>query len=193
MSLLETPSVPDIPGLRYLPDYLTAAEEGALVAAIEQAGWENGGMRRLVRQFGYRYSFSRRSMAPGDFREALPNWGASIARRLHQGNLLPAVPNQMLANRYLPGEGISFHVDAAEFNEIAALSLLSACVMEFRHGKTGEKQKIWLEPRSLLILEGAARWDWQHGIPYRKRDRHAGREQLREPRISLTFRIFPTE
>jgi alkylated DNA repair dioxygenase AlkB len=190
LSLLEMPTVPNIPGLLYLPDYITAEEEARLVAEIEAAGWHNVGMRRLVRQFGYHYSFSRRSMAPGDFREALPAWAAAIAQRLHHEQLLPAVPNQLLANRYLPGEGISSHVDAPEFNEIAALSLLSACVMEFQHLKTGEKQKIWLDPRSLLVLTAAARWDWQHAIPYRKRDRHAGREQIREPRISLTFRVF---
>ncbi len=189
LSLLEMPTVPNIPGLQYFPDYITPEEEANLAAEIEAAGWQDVGMQRRVRQFGYRYSFSRRSMAPGDFREALPAWADAISQRLYRENLLPAKPNQLLANRYLPGERISFHVDAPEFNEIADLSLLSACVMEFRNVKTGEKQKIWLERRSLLLLTGESRWNWQHAIPYRKRDRYAGREQDRETRISLTFRI----
>jgi len=189
LSLLEMPTVPNIPGLLYFPDYITPQEEAELVTEIEAAGWQNVRMQRRVRQFGYRYSFSRRSMAPGDFREALPAWADAIAQRLRHENLLPAIPNQLLANRYLPGEGISFHVDAPEFNEIADLSLLSACIMEFRNMKTGEKQKIWLERRSLLLLTGESRWNWQHAIPYRKCDHYAGREQMRETRISLTFRV----
>ncbi|WP_421659071.1 alpha-ketoglutarate-dependent dioxygenase AlkB [Leptothermofonsia sp. ETS-13] len=191
LSLLETTlEVPDIPGLRYLPNYITEAEEAALVAGVEQAGWQNAGMQRLVRQFGIRYSFFRRSVAPEDSHEPLPEWGQAIALRLYQENLMPAIPNQLLANRYLPGEGISFHVDASEFAEIADLSLLSACVMEFRHIKTQEKRKIWLEPRSLLILSDEARWEWAHSIPYRQRDRFNGREQIRRLRISLTYRIL---
>jgi alkylated DNA repair dioxygenase AlkB len=147
-------------------------------------------MRRRVRQFGYRYSFSRRSVAPGDYKEPLPEWATAIALRLYQDKLMPEVPNHMLANRYLPGEGISFHVDSPQFTTIVDLSLLSACVMEFRHVKTREKQKIWLEPRSLLILDDEARWEWEHSIPYRQRDRFAGKEHIRELRISLTFRIL---
>lgn len=177
-----------IPGLRYIPDYITVAEEAMLVAEIEQAGWCQVGMQRLVRQFGIPYSFSRRSVLLEAVQEPLPELAQAIALRLYQEKLLRGVPVQVLANRYLPGEGISFHVDAPEFAEIADLSLLSACVMEFRHLKSGEKQKLWLDPRSLLILTGEARWDWAHGIPYRKRDRHAGRIQVRERRISLTFR-----
>ncbi|MCL6434544.1 MAG: alpha-ketoglutarate-dependent dioxygenase AlkB [Leptolyngbyaceae cyanobacterium HOT.MB2.61] len=193
LSLFETiPEVPNIPGLRYLPNYITAAEEAALVAGVEQAGWQNVGMQRLVCQFGVRYSFSRRSVAPKDSHEPLPDWGQAIALRLYQENLMPAIPDQLLANRYLPGEGISFHVDAPEFAEIADLSLLSACVMEFRHVKTQEKQKIWLEPRSLLLLSDEARWEWAHSIPYRQRDRFHGREQVRKLRISLTYRILQT-
>jgi alkylated DNA repair dioxygenase AlkB len=193
LSLLESPlPVPEIPGLRYLPSFVTPSEESALAAAVEQAGWENVGMRRLVRQFGYRYSFSRRSPAPDDFREPLPEWAAAISQRMVQADLLPGLPNQMLANRYLPGEGISFHVDAPGFSAVASLSLLSACVMEFRHVTTREKRQIWLEPGSLLVLTDEARWQWEHGIPARKRDRFAGWEGFREMRVSLTFRIMET-
>lgn len=191
LSLFEdAPAALTLPGLQYIPDYITAAEEAMLVAEIEQAGWCHVGMQRLVRQFGIPYSFSRRAVVPGEVAEPLPEVIQAIALRLHTENWLPTVPVQILANRYLPGEGISFHVDAAEFAGIADLSLLSACVMEFRHLKTGEKQKCWLDPRSLLILTGEARWKWAHSIPYRKRDRHAGRTQIRQPRISLTFRTL---
>lgn len=189
LSFLENAlEVPQIPGLKYLPDFISAAEEAALVAEIDRSGWCNVGMRRLVRQFGICYSFSRRSVVSTDIQEPIPEQGTAIARRLVQAKLMPSLPNQMLANRYLPGEGISFHVDAPEFAEIADLSLLSDCVMEFRHTKTLEKQKIWLDRRSLLLLTDEARWQWEHSIPYRQRDRFAGREQMRQLRISLTYR-----
>lgn len=72
---------------------------------------------------------------------------------------------------------------------IASLSLGSACVMDFTN-VTGEKQSHLLEPRSLLILSGDARYHWQHAIPARKSDKWNGQSIPRARRISLTFRTI---
>lgn len=101
-----------------------------------------------------------------------------------------ALPDQVIINEYLPGQGITRHIDCVPcFGEsVASLSLGSQCVMEFTHAKTGEKQQQQLDPRSIVVLAGEARYDWQHSIPQRKSDMWDGEKRMRGRRISLTFR-----
>jgi alkylated DNA repair dioxygenase AlkB len=98
--------------------------------------------------------------------------------------------DQMLVNEYAPGQGISPHRDYAPFGRtVVSLSLLSPCVMDFRHVATGRKECLLLEPRSLLVLSDEARFDWEHGIAPRKRDVWRGVPVARARRLSLTFRF----
>ena len=60
--------------------------------------------------------------------------------------------------------------------------------MDFTHSSTGEKIVQRLEPRSLLIFSGEARYQWKHGIAARKSDKYDGQIIQRGRRISLTFR-----
>src|SRR5947199_140360 len=59
--------VPPIPGLRYLPEYLSEAEEPALVAAIDRLPW-NTEWRRRRQPYGAGYG-TRGRAAP------IPEWG----------------------------------------------------------------------------------------------------------------------
>jgi alkylated DNA repair dioxygenase AlkB len=64
--------------------------------------------------------------------------------------------DQLIVNRYLPGEGILPHVDLARFEDgIAIVSLGSAAVMEF----TLETlcQRVLLSPGDVLMLTAEAR------------------------------------
>jgi alkylated DNA repair dioxygenase AlkB len=57
-----------------------------------------------------------------------------------------------------------------------------------------ERSLVWLQPRSLLLLQGDARYRWSHAIAPRKLDRVDGTLVRRtETRVSLTFRkvLFP--
>ena len=88
-------------------------------------------------------------------------------------------------NDYLPGQGIARHRDYAPYGRaVASLSLLSPCVMDFREVATGGKERFLLEPRSLLVLSDAARYDWEHGIAPRKRDVWHGVRVPRGRRLS---------
>ena len=76
----------------------------------------------------------------------------------------------MLVNEYLPGQGIALHRDYEPFGRtVVSLSLLSPCVMDFRHRPTGRRERLLLEPRSLLVLSDEARYDWEHGIAAARR------------------------
>jgi alkylated DNA repair dioxygenase AlkB len=97
--------------------------------------------------------------------------------------------DHMLVNEYLPGQGIALHRDYEPFGRtIASLSLLSPVVMDFRHIVSGRKEHLLLEPRSLLVLSDAARYEWEHGIAPRKTDIWHDIRIERRRRISVTFR-----
>ncbi|MGC6471619.1 MAG: alpha-ketoglutarate-dependent dioxygenase AlkB [Parvibaculales bacterium] len=68
--------------------------------------------------------------------------------------------------------------------------------MDFYKGdffKGDEHHQLLLEPLSLLVLSGAARAEWQHGIAKRKSDILKGERIIRRRRVSLTFRsLLPT-
>lgn len=174
--------VPAIPGLRYLPDYLTWSDETALVAAIDRCPWDTEWKRR--RQ-PYGAGYGRASAAP-----PIPDWGRRLADRLYADGITPRPFDQLLVNEYLPGQGIAPHRDYASFGRtVVSLSLLSACVMDFRDPATGRRERLLLEPRSLLVLGDEARHDWQHGIAARKTDVWHGVGIERRRRLSVTLRF----
>ena len=49
-------------------------------------------------------------------------------------------------------------------------------------------ETLLLECGSLLVLAGASRYNWKHGIPARKSDKLGGQSLWRSRRVSLTFR-----
>jgi alkylated DNA repair dioxygenase AlkB len=96
----------------------------------------------------------------------------------------------VIANEYVPGQGIGAHIDCVPcFDDtIASLSLLSQCEMVFREQHGSEAIAVLLRPRSVVSLAGAGRYDWTHEIPARKSDFVNGLKVDRGRRISLTFR-----
>lgn len=96
--------------------------------------------------------------------------------------------NQLTVNVYGPGEGIGSHVDtvSAFADGLMSISLNSGIVMEFR--SNGVRKQVYLPQRSLLVMSGPARYDWEHMIVTRQTDTHEGRVIPRETRISLTLR-----
>jgi len=182
-------SIPEIDGLTYIPDFIDYTIESALIKTIDAQPWITE-LKRRVQHYGWRYDYKARSVTSDLRIGALPDWLQSYAARLKQAGLFSETPNQVIINEYEPGQGISAHIDCVPcFSEtIASLSLGSPCMMDFTHSATGDKSSLLLEPRSLLVLTGDARYVWQHAITGRKTDRHNGQIIQRTRRISLTFR-----
>jgi alkylated DNA repair dioxygenase AlkB len=178
------PTSPAIPGLTYLCEYITEREEADLTKAIDAEPWDESWDRRR-QPYGVSYGRSK-----GE-RRLIPAWGQSLADRLHADGIGDRPFDQMLINEYVPGQGISFHRDYDPFDRtVVSLSLLSPCVMDFRHVETRERHSMLLEPRSLLVLTDEARYDWEHGIARRKTDRWQGDLLPRRRRLSVTFRML---
>jgi alkylated DNA repair dioxygenase AlkB len=158
-------------------------EESALVP------WRND-LRRRVKHYGYKYDYKTREISQDDKLADLPAWAQRIGKRLTMNGYFSSPPDQMIINEYLPGQGISAHVDRDTCfgDSVASISLGSDIVMDFSSLDSQETGQILLPSRSAIILAGAARFRYTHGIAARKRDILAGISLTRARRVSLTFR-----
>lgn len=178
-----------IQGLTYIPDFISAEEQDFLLAQIDQQPWLTD-LKRRVQHYGYKYDYKARAVSSDAYLGPLPDWVLSVSKKLHNADIFPSAPDQVIVNEYLPGQGISAHIDCVPCfaDTIASLSLGSPCIMEFSNPKTGAKKSIVLKERSLIVLSGPARYEWQHAIPARKSGIINGIKTERTHRVSLTFR-----
>lgn len=180
-----------VPGLTLVPEWISAEHEREIVAAVDAHAWDDS-LRRRVQHHGYRYAYRGRKVDAAEPLGPLPGWAGELAARLHGEAVFTCPPDQVIVNEYVPGQGISAHIDCVPcFGPvIASLSLLSGVAMELSRPEPGLRAVLWLPPRSLLIFEGDARWRWRHAIPARKSDPDHG---PRGRRLSLTFRTVVRE
>lgn len=185
----EPDTILPIDELQVVPEFIIPHEETVLTEMTDQQPWLSD-LKRRVQHYGWKYDYTARRVDETMRLGPLPEWLTGLCRRLQQAGHFPKLPDQVIINEYLPGQGIAPHIDCVQcFEEtIASLSLGSPCVMEFTHSTTDEKITRLLEPRSLIVLSGDARYQWKHGIPARKRDKIYGQNLLRERRLSFTFR-----
>ena len=170
-------------GLAYEADFLTEAEEGRVLALIEEIDFREVTMRgqtarRTVRHYGYDYGYESWRLVPAD---PLPGGLVWVRDRCAGfAGLEPDELAQTLVSRYPPGAGIGWHRDAPMFGPaVVGISLGSACRMRFQR-RAGGVRRVYdldLEPRSAYVLSGPARSAWQHSIPPTK-----------SLRYSITFR-----
>ena len=178
----ERPVLPE--GFRYQPDFLSPDEEQDLAAHLQTLPFEGFqfhgfvGNRRVV-SFGWRYDFSDRRLRKADdmppFLLPLRSRAAAFA------GLEPGAFQHALVTEYAPGAGIGWHRDKAVFDEVARVSLVSPCRFRFRRkrGKKWERAEQRADARSIYLLTGPFRTQWEHSIPPMDRLRY-----------SITFRNF---
>jgi len=166
------------PGFRYAPEFLTAADEGELLAYIERTDWSEVRMhgvmaKRRVAHFGLKYAYESRQTLEGP---PIPEYLLGVRGRLaiwaetRAEDLVEAIVTE-----YAPGAGIGWHRDAPMFDIVVAVSLAGAVRMRFRRVQdpSGPKIDTVLEARSAYLLSGSVRWQWQHHIPPAKELRYS--------------------
>lgn len=188
---IENAPIPDISGLYYLPDFITGEEEAHLISVIDSSQWIHD-LKRRVQHYGYRYDYKSRQATKDTYIGSLPDWILPIAQKLTDNKIFSTLPEQVIVNEYLPGQGISAHIDCVPCfgNVIASLSLGSPCIMKFESIRLKENRDLFLEQRSLAVFQDEARHQWTHAIPGRKSDTVNGTKISRTRRISLTFRTM---
>ena len=178
-----------IEGLKYVPEFITEAEERYLLQSINSESWLTD-IKRRVQHYGYRYDYKARSIDYSMYLGEVPLWSKIIAERLVEMNYLDYLPDQIIVNEYVPGQGIANHVDCEPCfaDTIITISLNSNCIMDFISLETKQKVEVLLQPRSLVVIKGVSRYKWTHGIPSRKTDIFNNSKINRDLRVSLTFR-----
>lgn len=178
----------EVNGLTYVRNFISQDEHDFLLQKIDREPWLTD-LKRRVQHYGYKYDYAKHEINGSMYISPLPEWSLGMAQRLHE-SYSETLPDQVIVNEYEPGQGIANHTDCKTCftDTIISLSLGSLCVMDFINNNRGLKKSILLEPRSLIILTGEARYEWTHGIAKRKSDKLQGQVFKRMRRISLTFR-----
>ncbi len=176
-------------GLVYRRDFITPAEERALREAIEPLPFrearfqEYSAKRRVVRfhppDTGDEYAdndedkFSSRPLPPVliDLRRTVGDWLA----------IDPEIFVHALVTEYRPGTPIGWHRDKPVYGIVVGISLAGWGRMRFRpldrDAPRDSMGLLELEPRSVYVMQGPIRWEWQHSMLPAK-----------ELRYSITFR-----
>lgn len=177
------PAGTDAPeGFAYRADLISAQEEAELaarIAALPLKPFEFRGYlaNRRVIYFGWRYDFTKGQVSEA---EPMPDWLMPVRDRAAAfAGLAPSDLQHVLINEYQPGAGIGWHRDRPQFEDVVGVSLLSPANFRFRRkqGTRWERKAVTAQPRSVYLLRGPARTEWEHSIP-----------PLDALRYSITFR-----
>lgn len=168
-------------GFSYTPDFLTEDEEMGLykeMAKMELHNFTFQGFKanRRVASFGYDYSFENASLSKGkDIPRTFDFLIKKVSKRL---SIIPGEFAELLVTEYPAGSVINWHRDAPPFDIIAGISLMADCTFRLRpHDKTKQNRasviSFPVKRRSLYIMQGSARSDWQHSITPVKQTRYS--------------------
>ena len=178
---------PAVDGLVIVKGFLNPLEQLELISHADMGSWSTE-LKRRVQHFGYRYNYKSRRVTQGEIAQPIPAWGRQNIQQVINAGISLQTFDQMIINEYMPGQGISSHIDCISCfaNEIVSISLGSSCVMTF--SKAGYVFDLFLEPGDLLLMRNEARHEWRHQIKARKADIWDGLKIRRERRLSLTYR-----
>lgn len=166
-----SPAWPD--GLFYRDDFISPAEERALLASIAtlplaEARYKAYTARRRTASFGASYDFGANRLDPA---APIPTFLHPLRDRAAAWlGVTPGRIGHALVTEYRPGTPLGWHRDVPQFAEIVGISLGTACRMRFRPYPPRANPRdgvfaVTLAPRSAYILRGDVRWRWQHSVP----------------------------
>ena len=169
------PGLPHFAGLRVIEDFVSEPEAHALLREIEAQPFVHSQSGKRKQHFGPKMNFRKQRMNASGF-TGIPAWARRIEERLrehaHALALADALARYQTTDvfvlRYRPEDrsNLDLHTDDlfAYGEVILDLSLESDCVLTFHQPATGACVRAPLPARSLAVLFGPARFDWEHGI-----------------------------
>jgi alkylated DNA repair dioxygenase AlkB len=166
-------TAPALPaGMRYETGFLSREEElhwiafaqAQPLAEMDYKGWQ---AKRRVVSFGGKYDYVANRLGEGPpIPAALDPLRERVALWL---GVAPEAFTQVLVAEYREGTPLGWHRDVPDFEDVVGVPLLSEAVMRFRPyppdaPKRADILKLTVEPRSIYLLRGPARWEWQHSV-----------------------------
>ncbi|HEY7160565.1 MAG TPA: alpha-ketoglutarate-dependent dioxygenase AlkB [Acidobacteriota bacterium] len=171
-------------GFRYYEGAITSAEEKDILNFIHSLEFlpyvmRGQASRRGIVRFGHDYG-----PVGGDHHTVRPLAAELIRLRDRAAEIAGLSSKDFVASvvtHYPPGATIGWHSDMTMFGPVVfGFSLAASCTFKLRPKAEPKKiYKLNLEPRSLYVMEGNVRSDWEHSIPPVKQDRY-----------SITFRTL---
>ena len=163
-------------GLVYRPEFITRAEEKSLLEAIaplpfREARFQEYFAKRRVVHFhpaGSTEAYGendQETFSSGPLPPFLVALQRTVADRLA---IEPASFIHALVSEYRPGTPIGWHRDKPVYGIVVGLSLAGRGRMRFRPIATSARRDAMvlldLEPRSIYVMQGPIRWEWQHSM-----------------------------
>jgi alkylated DNA repair dioxygenase AlkB len=178
-------------GFLYQPNFLSETEEADLLRTIETLEFGAYDFRgyiakRRVVAYGGGYDSGTRRMAITD--EVIPEFLRSIRDRAAAiAGMSADEIVQAMVTEYSVGTPIGWHRDSPQFGTIIGISLRSSSRLRLKPYQRlrlkpegeGKIVSVLLEPRSIYVMRGEARWNFQHSIP-----------AVKELRYSITLRTL---
>lgn len=191
-----------IPGLLYYADFLSNELHNTLCQIIDSQPWDHFIARRqqFYGEVYYHTRHNHKDLQPSEITEQrldidLLRPHLEACRQFFPNE---SFPSQILVNEYRNRLGIASHFEDFEAfgDTILTLSLLQPIYMTLKKPlyrtndceEYHDIQKIYLAPKSLLVMSSTARFDYRHGISKYK---WIGSELQRDDsyrRISITLR-----
>ena len=175
------------PGFSYFENFISKEEEDRLLGYIQGIelhsfqfqGYEG---KRRTASFGFDYSFEKGTLSKGE--NIPPVFNFLIEKVADKISLAKESFVELLVTEYPEGSVINWHRDAPPFGLIVGISLLSDCNLRLRpYEKTAQKKSsiisLPVKRRSLYIMDGPSRTDWQHSIA-----------PVKDKRYSITLRTL---
>ncbi|VWX57732.1 conserved hypothetical protein [Burkholderiales bacterium 8X] len=187
-ALFDELGAPAPEGWRLEEDFLSIDQEAELLQLIRELPlapmqYKDFVARRRGISFGGHYDFDANRLLPSP---ALPAGLAPL--RAQAAAWFGVAPDDFvhaLVAEYAPGTPLGWHRDVPDFADVVGISLLGVGRMQFRRypprplrsDPLGGRLTVEVAPRSIYVMRGAARWDWQHRV-----------EPTESLRYSITFR-----
>ena len=174
-------------GFIYHPDFITQQEESELLKEIEKLNlhtfiFQGYSAKRKVASFGFDWNFETRTLSKG---VEIPSVFTPLIKRVASFiQKDESTIAELLVTEYPIDSVINWHRDAPPFDIIAGISLLSDCRFKLKPHEKAKQTKastitIPVKRRSIYVLKGEARENWQHSI-----------SPVKERRVSITVRTL---
>jgi alkylated DNA repair dioxygenase AlkB len=157
-------------GFEYRIGLISPDEEAELIehfSKLELHEYEFHGFlgKRRIISFGQYYDLAAETLYnPGE----IPDFLLPLRQRAAEFAHIAASDLQhALVTEYAPGAAIGWHRDRPGYKDIIGISFASRCRFRLRRKRDSgwERAEKVLEPRSVYLLRGPVRLQWQHSIP----------------------------
>jgi alkylated DNA repair dioxygenase AlkB len=165
-------------GFEYRAGFVSPDEEATFLEHFHELDFRKYefhgylGKRRVV-SFGLHYDPSESAVRNT---QDIPGFLLKLRQKVADfARLAPSELQQALVTEYTPGAAIGWHRDRPAYRDVIGVSFGSSCRFRFRRKSGGgwERASLIVEPRSVYLLRGPPRSEWQHSIPPAERSRYS--------------------